>query len=96
MPYFIGGEANLLKFIQTNLHFPKKMAKKKIEGLVLVQFKIDIDGSVQNPQIMKSTHPLFAIEAMKVIKKIPNFTPGKQHNLPVQVYYKVPIYFMYE
>lgn len=94
MPEFSGGQSEMVKFIQTNLVYPKKGQKKGWEGKVFLKFIIDETGKVVDPKVLKSTgHQILDDEALRVISLMPNWKPGKQNGKEVRVYYNLPINF---
>lgn len=92
-PEFPGGEAGLLQFIAANTIYPLKAKKKSITGRVFVGFIIDKAGDVTDIKILRSIHPLLDQAALDVIRKLPKWTPGKDHNRPVKVSYQIPLKF---
>ena len=81
MPEFPGGMKELMKFIQENIRYPKSAAKKGIEGRVICQFTIKKDGSIDHKSIIvtRGLHKSLDKEAVRIIKKIPKWTPGKNY-----------------
>jgi len=93
MPSFAGGDTALMNFLSGNIIYPKKKKKKGIQGRVIVQFEVDIDGSIKNIEVVRSISPELDAEAIRVIKKMPKWIPGKQRGKPVKVKYTLPINF---
>ncbi len=93
MPEFPGGEMELKKFVGRNLRYTAPALRKRIEGEVYVKFIIDETGRVINPAVQKGIGYGCDEEAIRVIKTLPQFTPGKQNGKPVAVYYTVPVKF---
>ena len=93
MPIFPGGELALLKYIENNLTYPKTAAEKGIQGRVALKFVIKADGTIENIQVVKSLDPACDEEAVRVIKSMPKWTPGKQNGKAVAVDYSLPIIF---
>lgn len=87
MPLFPGGTAALAAFINENL------PPTTIAGKVIVQFVVNKDGSVSNVKAIKSNAEALNNVAIDVIKKLPNWEPGKQRGVPVKVAYTLPIEF---
>ena len=94
MPIFPGGEAELLKFIYNNLK--TNYDCNPIMGKVICRFIIDIDGSVIQPEVIRGLDRNLDAEAIRVIKLLPKFIPGKQKGRLVRVYYVLPITFKLE
>ena len=87
-PYFPGGQQALLKFLQENVNYPEQALKDSVEGRVVVGFVIETDGSITNPQVVRSLHPLLDAEALRVINLMPKWVPGDskdgvKYNLPI-------------
>lgn len=93
MPQFPGGDEALLKWLVKKINYPIEAARQGIQGRVSVGFIVSPDGTVENVEVQKSAHPLLDKEALRVIKMIPKWIPGKQNGNPVFVYYSVPVTF---
>lgn len=93
MPQFPGGDAELLSFIAKNLHYPTIAQENGIQGKVYIRFVVSATGAVKDVQVLKSLDPYCDKEAIRVIKSLPNWIPGKQNGKNVPVYYTVPITF---
>lgn len=91
MPEFPGGMSALLQFLSDNINYPK--GAEDVSGRVVVRFVVDKDGSVRDPEILKSVDPLLDAEALRVVGLLPKFTPGRLDNKPVAVHYALPISF---
>jgi protein TonB len=96
MPNFPGGEEKLLKFISKNLIYPENAKKEKIEGRVICRFIVNRDGSVSDIKVVRSLDTSCDTEAIKVLKLLPKFIPGKQNGKNVRVWYTIPITFKLE
>lgn len=92
-PYFPGGQQALLDFLRQNVNYPEQAKKDSIEGRVVVGFVIDTDGSITDPKIVRSVHPLLDAEALRVVKLMPKWEPGSENGTPVKVKYNLPISF---
>ena len=92
-PEFPGGEEALFKFLGVNTKYPRKAKKKGKEGIVYVQFVVEVDGSIGDIEILRSVHKLLDEEAVRVIRSMPRWEPGKQRGEDVRVYYKLPFRF---
>lgn len=92
-PEYPGGESALLSEIGRNMKYPITAVEKKMEGRVVCKFIIEADGSVSNPEVIRSVDPDLDKEALRVIKTLKKFTPGKQRGEAVAVSYVVPIMF---
>lgn len=93
MPEFPGGNGALLKYLAANLHYPEQAKKNKVEGKVYVSFIIDLDGSIVNVKIVRGVNADLDVEAIRVIKAMHKWIPGKQRGKPVRVNYVLPIIF---
>jgi protein TonB len=96
MPVFPGGDAALLKFIADSTHYPKDAKEKGIQGKVLARFMVKKDGSVSDVSIMQEVSPSLDNEAIRVVKLLPKFTPGKLNGKRVPVWFTVPISYKLE
>lgn len=92
-PEFPGGQAELIKFIANNLRYPASAAENGIQGKVVVQFVIKKDGSIGQVKVVRSKDPDLDAEAIRVVKTLPNFNPGKMNGQPVNVWYILPVTF---
>ena len=93
MPVFVGGDQALMNFLSSNIIYPEAAKKNNIQGRVIVQFEVDIDGSIKNVEVVRSVSPELDAEAIRVIKKMPKWIPGKQRGKPVKVKYTLPVNF---
>lgn len=93
MPQFPGGEAALMKYLESHIKYPPEAAKNGIEGKVIVQFVVKKDGSVGDAHIVRSVDKDLDKEAIRVVKTLPNFTPGRQNGKEVDVWYTLPVPF---
>jgi protein TonB len=93
-PMFPGGnEKSLMKWIAENTKYPPDAEKAGIQGKVFIEFIIDREGYVTNVQITRGVHPWLDAEALRVIKSMPRWKPGKQAGKPVRVSCQIPINF---
>ena len=93
MPQFPGGQGVLMKYLAANIKYPASAVKAKKQGRVLVTFVIQKDGSVTNARIARSVDPELDAEALRIVKAMPNWTPGTQDGKPVNVKYIIPVKF---
>lgn len=93
IPQFPGGANEFIKWLTKNLRYPSQAQKQKIEGKVMVQFIVEIDGSISNLEVVKSVAPALDMEAMRVMKKMPQWKPGMQNNEPCRTMVCIPIVF---
>ncbi len=93
MPEFPGGVSKLMTYLNTNVKYPAKAQEKGIQGRVVVQFVVDRDGSILNPKVVRAVDPSLDKEALRVVKSMPKWKPGKQKGKNVKVKYNVPIFY---
>lgn len=94
MPKFKGGESAMMEFLMMNMKYPQAAVKAKQQGRAIVGFVVRKDGTVSDVHITKSAgHAVLDEEAMRVVKSMPAWEPGKQKGKPVDVKYNVPITF---
>lgn len=93
MPKFPGGDAELMKFIQEHLRYPTMAAENNIQGRVVVQFVVTKNGSIGEVKVIRSRDQDLDKEAVRVVKSLPNFIPGRMNGQPVNVWYTLPINF---
>ena len=92
-PEFPGGTAALMEYLKNNIKYPEACRENNIQGRVIVSFIVEKDGSIANPNILKSVHPLLDAEAVRVISGMPDWSPGKQRGEPCRVKYTIPVSF---
>lgn len=92
-PQFPGGPVEFMKWLTRNLHYPLAAERQKIEGEVLVQFIVNTDGSVSDLKVVKPLHPYCDREAMRVLRTMPQWTPGMQNDKPCRTMVCIPIIF---
>jgi tonB family C-terminal domain len=93
MPQFPGGQIAMLKYIMENMKYPEQAMKEGIQGRVAVRFIVEKDGSISDVKPILSVHPLLNKEAVRVVKSMPKWTPGKQNGKPVRVRFNLPVMF---
>jgi TonB family protein len=93
MPEYPGGTNALLKYIQSKVKYPANAKQNGVEGKVLVQFIVDEKGNVVNPKIIKGIGYGCDEEALRVIKSLTRWKPGKQAGKPVKVKIVIPFSF---
>ena len=94
MPKFKGGESAMMEFLMMNMKYPQTAVKAKQQGRAIVGFVVRKDGTVSDVHITKSAgYAVLDEEAMRVVKAMPAWEPGKQKGKPVNVKYNVPITF---
>ena len=93
MPEFPGGIDKLLQFINDNMKYPSKAQTEGMQGKVIVQFIIDEDGYIMEPNIVRSVESSLDNEALRLIKMLPQWKPGTLKGKAVKVKYTVPVAF---
>jgi len=93
MPVFPGGDLGLMKYIQKNVKYPPIAKEYNITGKVYVSFIVDKSGSVTNAKIVRGVDKNLDAEALRVVKSLPKYKPGKQRGKPVRVMFTIPINF---
>lgn len=92
---FPGGKEQLYKFLGDNLQYPQSAIAKNLQGKCYIRFVVDTKGNVSNVKIMKGVPncPECNAEAIRVVKKMPQWIPGKVKGKTVNMYYNLPITF---
>ena len=93
MPEFPGGTAALMKYLGTNIKYPTISQEMGSAGRVIVQFVVDKDGSISNPEVVRGVDAYLDKEAIRVISSMPKWRPGVQNGKKVRVKYTVPVVF---
>ncbi|MCF8277136.1 MAG: energy transducer TonB [Flavobacteriales bacterium] len=94
MPSFPGGDAALLKFIAEHVEYPPIAKENGITGVVYVSYIVDKDGSVKDVKVVRGADPFLDKEAVRVVKTLKGYKPGKQRGKPVPVQFTIPIRFV--
>ena len=93
MPQYPGGQTAMLKYIMENIKYPKQIMEEGIQGRVTVSFIVEKDGRVSNVRLLRSVQLSLDKEAIRVVKSMPKWTPGKQNGKPVRVRFNLPVMF---
>jgi len=98
MPEFPGGNIALLKYIADNIVYPVEALENQVVGKVTLRFVVTPDGTVDEIEVLKSTGnaedlSVLEKEALRVIRTLPVWEPGKMNGIPVHVYFTVPVTF---
>ena len=93
MPEFPGGIAAMMRYLSENIKYPPEAAKNNIEGRVVLQFVIDETGQVGDIQVARPVSEELDAEAVRVVKSMPKFEPGRIKGEPVAVWYTLPVAF---
>lgn len=92
-PKFPGGSEALVCWIRNNLRYPVLAEEQRIEGNVVCAFWIEKDGSVNNTYVIRSSHELLSKEALRVLKFMPRWIPGRENGQAIRVRYTIPFTF---
>ena len=95
-PKFPGGELEMRKWLKDNLQYPTIAQEQGIQGTVHIRFVVGPDGSVGDVELIKGFEPSCDREALRVVKKMPKWSPGRQNGNPVSVYFSLPVAFKLE
>jgi TonB family protein len=92
-PEYPGGYEKMIEYIQGNLRYPQDAARKKIEGVVYVQFVVDETGKILDPGAIRGVEESIDAEAVRVVAAMPNWIPAKEEGKLVKVRFVLPIRF---
>lgn len=93
MPKPLGGDAELMRYLSSNLKYPTIAAENGIEGRVILKFVVGKDGSISDVRVLKGFDPSCDNEALRVVKGMPKWIPGMQNGHPTAVYFTLPVVF---
>lgn len=96
MPIFPGGEQELLNYINKNIKYPVIAQENGIQGKVILRFVVSKTGAVDKVEVVRSLDPACDKEAVRVVKTLPRFVPGKQNGVNVSVWYTLPVTYRLE
>ena len=92
-PEFPGGMKECMKFLSNNIKYPQISQVNGVQGRVIVQFVVNADGTIVDPVVVRGVDPYLDKEALRVIKLMPKWKPGKQRGKAVRVRYTQPVLF---
>jgi TonB family C-terminal domain len=93
---FVGGDRKLFEYIAKSIKYPVDAQTKGIQGRVIVKIIVNKDGKIIDPRIERSVDPLLDTEALRIVKAMPDWIPGKQRGKPVDAEFLIPITFRLE
>ncbi len=93
-PMFTGGDMALRKWLAQNIMYPFEAVERNIQGSVLVKFVVEKDGSITNVEVLKGVHALLDEEALRVVRSMSKWVPGKVKGKAVRSYFTQPIRFL--
>ncbi len=92
-PIFPDGDAGLIKFVSENTKYPVPALEGGIEGTVYIRFVVTRNGNIGDAKIMRGADPMLDEEALRVVKTLPKWIPGKINGTPVNVWFIIPVKF---
>jgi periplasmic protein TonB len=93
MPEYPGGITALMEYINDNISYPDEAVRNNIQGRVILRFVVNTNGSVDRIEVLGSVDPSLDTEAVRVVKTLPRFKPGKDKGVPVPVWFSLPVLF---
>lgn len=90
---FPGGQDALIKWLCYNLSYPKASAENGVQGRVIVQFVVEKDGSISNPTVLRGVDEDLDKEALRIVRRMPKWQPGKKNGVAVRSRYTMPVTF---
>ena len=94
LPEFpIGGQKGLMRYLTQHIRYPAEAQQRNIQGCVLCQFIVNTDGSISDVQVLQQVHPALDNEALRVLRGMPRWKPGRLQGEPVRVRYTLPVMF---
>jgi protein TonB len=93
MPSYPGGMGALMQYLSSNIQYPVVAAENGIQGRVICTFVVERDGSITDVKVARSVDPSLDKEAVRVVKSMPRWIPGKQNGSAVRVKYTLPVTF---
>lgn len=93
-PEFPGGTQALMKYLNDNIKYPVIAQENNIQGRVTLRFVVNRYGEISNIQILRGVDPTLDQEAIRVVKSMPKWIPGKQNGKSVNVYFTLPVNFV--
>ena len=94
MPRFPGGEESMFRYLAGNIKYPVAAKETGIQGTVHLTFVVETDGSISNVSVLRGIGGGCDEEAMRVVRSMPNWTPGNQQGRPVRVQFNLPVKFV--
>lgn len=96
VPEFPGGAKAMYQYLASQIRFPKEAIENNVSGRVFLQFVVRKDGSIGDVEIIKGIGYGCDAEAVRVVKSMPNWKPGREKGVPVNVKYTLPVAFLQE
>jgi len=95
-PQFPGGTEALMRYIKEKRQYPVEAIEEGIEGKVFVSFFVEKDGSLTDIKVMKSVNPQLDKEALRIVKSMPKWIPGRRGGEPFRMRYNIPVVFKFD
>lgn len=92
-PAFPGGYDELMKYLQGNIKYPSEAKERGVEGIVYISFIVSKSGKIINTELLRGIDQSCDDEALRVIRSMPDWIPGKQNGMPVSVQFNMPVRF---
>ena len=92
-PEFPGGTAEMYKWLGSHINYPAAASEEGVQGKVIVEFVVSKTGKVENVRVLRGRHPALDKEAVRVVKAMPAWNPGRNNGQPVKVTYTLPVTF---
>lgn len=92
-PEFPGGQAAMYKWLGDHIVYPAQASEEGVQGRVVVSFEVSKTGSIENVKIARGRHPALDKEALRLVRSMPKWQPGRNNGQPVKVSYTLPITF---
>lgn len=93
MPQYPGGNSEMMRYLSNNIKYPAISAENGIEGRVILKFVVGKDGSISNVRVLKGLDSSCDKEAVRVVKSMQKWIPGRQNGHPIAVNYTLPVMF---
>ncbi len=93
MPAFPGGEAAMMQFISSHIHYPKLAKESNVQGTVYITFVVNKNGEIADVETKRGIGSGCEEEAMRVVKSMPHWSPGLMNGNTVRVQYILPVKF---
>lgn len=90
---FPGGQSALMTFLSNNIRYPEAAQQNGISGRVIVKFVVEKDGSISSASVVKGVDRDLDAEALRVVRRMPKWKPGKNSGQPVRSYFTLPVTF---
>ena len=88
-----GGIKSMYSFFAKNIKYPEKSKEEGIQGIVVIKFVVEINGNITNVEVIRGVNTELDLEAVRLIKQMPNWKPGMQNGRPVRLHFTLPLKF---